>query len=442
MSLAMFLVSCMHDYLDYKPDKKLVVPSSYQDLRAILDNGPRMNIQMSPFIGEISSDDFWVEDDRLSSGRMEERAAYLWEDFVPEEDVSWKYSFSQIFYANVVLERAELLDEGDGVSLRDLEQLKGQALFHRAWAYFQLSQLYSHPYSEETAHESLGIPLRLESDINVEVTRPSLETTYQQIIKDATAAAELMSNESFIQTRPNKVVALALLAKVYMQMHQYDNAYRYANEVLANYNVLLDYNMVDAEKDFPFSVFNEEVVWHCTMLATSMLATSRLNVDTNLYELYGEGDLRKELFFDVNEDGLIKYKGSYSESQWEFFAGIAIDEIYLIRAECAARIGNTDEAVQDLVHLMSKRFAANEYEIPEFQDQDDLLRIIINERRKELIFRGIRWHDLRRLNSDPAFATVLKRNYQGKAYQLLPESPKYTLPIPMDEVELSGIEQN
>jgi len=64
------------------------------------------------------------------------------------------------------------------------------------------------------------------------------------------------------------------------------------------------------------------------------------------------------------------------------------------------------------------------------------------ERRKELIFRGLRWSDLRRLNMDTRFAVTLKRKVNNKEFLLLPKDARYTLQIPISVIKSSGIQQN
>jgi hypothetical protein len=64
------------------------------------------------------------------------------------------------------------------------------------------------------------------------------------------------------------------------------------------------------------------------------------------------------------------------------------------------------------------------------------------ERRKELIYRGIRWSDLRRLNRDSRFGIILTKTLNGVTYSLLPNDKRYVLPIDEIEIRLSGIQQN
>jgi starch-binding outer membrane protein, SusD/RagB family len=69
--------------------------------------------------------------------------------------------------------------------------------------------------------------------------------------------------------------------------------------------------------------------------------------------------------------------------------------------------------------------------------------VILQERRKELPFTAdVRWEDLRRLNKDPNFQKTIVRVLNGTTYTLPPNDPKYVLPIPENEVQLSGLQQN
>ena len=92
---------------------------------------------------------------------------------------------------------------------------------------------------------------------------------------------------------------------------------------------------------------------------------------------------------------------------------------------------------------MQKRWKAGTFIPFTAATATDALTKIINEKRKELPFTGsIRWEDLRRLNKEPQFAKTLIRILNGQTYSLPPNDAKYTLPIPDDEIRLSGIAQN
>lgn len=134
------------------------------------------------------------------------------------------------------------------------------------------------------------------------------------------------------------------------------------------------------------------------------------------------------------------FKGSFNGDR-SFFGGLTIGELYLIRAECYARKGNRIEALKDLNTLLKSRFSGNYIEISTSSSEEALARII-SERRKELVFRGLRWSDLRRLNRDSRFRVTLTKTLNGVTYTLPPQDTKYVLPIDEIEIRLTGIQQN
>ncbi len=100
-------------------------------------------------------------------------------------------------------------------------------------------------------------------------------------------------------------------------------------------------------------------------------------------------------------------------------------------------------ALADINTLLQKRYTPASFKPWSSADRDAIIDKIILERRKELPYTGnIRWEDLRRLNLEARFAVTLTRQSQGKTYTLTPNDPRYVLPIPDDEIRLSGIAQN
>ena len=123
------------------------------------------------------------------------------------------------------------------------------------------------------------------------------------------------------------------------------------------------------------------------------------------------------------------------------FTGLATDELYLIKAECLARRNHKEEALLYLNKLLEKRVKTGTFKPIIAVDIDETLQLILTERRKSLVWRSLRWTDLKRLNLESRNITVT-RNMGGHIYELEPNSLLYVLPIPNDEVKLSGITQN
>src|SRR5690606_32754887 len=105
------------------------------------------------------------------------------------------------------------------------------------------------------------------------------------------------------------------------------------------------------------------------------------------------------------------------------------------------REGNLDAAKSLLEKLYTYRFAPSDRPKITFKDREDALGQILDERRKELLFRGVRWSDVRRLNIEGR-NIILKRKLAGEEYILPPNSLKYAFLLPLQEVQLSGLTQN
>lgn len=162
-------------------------------------------------------------------------------------------------------------------------------------------------------------------------------------------------------------------------------------------------------------------------------------ITQELYGLYEANDIRRTAFFR-SRAGTYSFRGSYDGSA-TLFTGISTNEIYLIKAECEARAENLEVALATVNKLLENRH--NSSYVPfDSSDGETVLRFILQERRKELIFRGLRWSDLRRLNRDPRFAKTIAREIDGVEQFLLPNSPKYVLPIPHSVIINNGMPQN
>ncbi|QEC52893.1 SusD-like starch-binding protein associating with outer membrane [Anseongella ginsenosidimutans] len=440
----LFVCGCS-DYLSVKPDQSLAVPNKLQDLQAILHYESHM-IENYPSRGAYGADYYYLTDASWESLNEYGRAVYLWDQAAAGLDLyyyDWSSSYQRIFDCNVVLDNIEDVALGS-LTEGDRERVKGSAYFFRGWTFYHLAQIFAPQYDPGIGADMFGIPLRLTSDINDPTVRSSLNDTYGRIIQDLKSAANLLPVGTAYPTQPSKPAVYGALAKVYLVMGDYELAAKYADSCLALRPDLVDYNTLDIEAEIPFEVFNEEVLLHTTISNSSAIFFPNYAVvDSNLYKAYAKDDLRKNLFFLQNDNGTYSFKGNYAANQYLLFNGIATDEIYLIRAEANVRAGNVPEARDDINKLLVNRWKTGNFEPVTTNDAEELLMRILEERRKELAFRGgIRWSDLRRLNTDPKFETSLTRRIMGKDYQLQPGDSRYTFHIPLDIIELTGIQQN
>ncbi len=346
--------------------------------------------------------------------------------------------YQRVFYENYILETLTGIPK-DTTNAASWNNIEGSALFGRAFDFFSLADIFTLPFDSVTAGKELGIPLRLHSDINEKVGRATIAATYAQIISDANASLQYLPSLPAFKTRPSKAAAYALLARVYMTIGNYNKALAYADSSLGLQSILIDYNTLDPTAPFPFTVLNDEVVYHTALYYFNILSQGSAIVDSVLYSSYDVKDLRRYLFVDTTS-GLPRFKGGYDG--YVGFGGIATDEVYLISSECNARIGKVTEALQRLNDLLVTRWTTGTYVPLSAATADDALRLILAERRKELLFRGTRWTDLRRLNKDLRFAVSLTRNLNGQIYTLPSNDNRYAYPIPDQEIQVTGIPQN
>jgi tetratricopeptide (TPR) repeat protein len=439
--LGMFCLLSCKKYLDAKSDSKLVIPSTLQDLQALLDNYPRVN-GTDNSSSEVSSDNFYVSNTDYSSLIQPSQRMYIWanDHLFSSGSNDWSTAYDNVYRANTVLESIDNI-ERNPVNQTDWDNIKGQALFLRAKSFLQVAYVWSLAYDKPTATNDLGIPLRLTSDFNVQSVRSNVQETYDQIISDLKESIPLLFVTQLHVMRSSKPAAYALLARSYLSMRQYDSCYKYAALCLNLSNTLLDFNNLTASSTFPVPRFaSGEVIYEGYVGVPTILNNSKAKIDSSLYQSYELNDLRKTVFFKNNNNGTYGFKGSY-ESGLNLFDGIATDEVYLMRAECLARLGNKDDAMTDLNTLLNKRWRKNTFVPFVATNASDALTIILAERRKELLMRGLRWMDLKRLNKEGA-NIILTRSVNGSTYILQPNDLKYALPIPEDVINISNMPQN
>lgn len=433
------LLACGKEFLDERPNRALMVPSTAEDFQALLDN--YVDVMNWVTTGSQScTDEVSIANGGLAPHSVVEINFYTWQErlYLPHQMPSeWQAAYQQIYYANVVLEGLEKIKEHQSYA-----SLRGSALFFRAWAHFNLLQLFAPPYEPDRADDLLGIPIRLSADINEKASRPPLSQCYAQILKDITEATELLPEKTNLINRPSKAAAWAFLARVHLVRQDYLAALEATDRALSLQSGLVDYATINASGSQAFAdpivTPNPEIIFYGLATISGVSSNALVRVDSFLYDAYQVGDLRKTVLFNANRN----FKASYLGRASRLFAGLATDELYLIRAESATRLKQDSKARKDLLTLLEKRYQPGKLPNLDGLSGAALLDYILLERRKELYLRGLRWPDLRRLNQDPQRAVTLRRQFNGKSYELPPRDLRYTMLLPESEIEAYGLEQN
>ncbi|MDB5199213.1 MAG: SusD family protein [Chitinophagaceae bacterium] len=434
-------------FLDKKPSTNILTPTTLTDFQLLLDNTAVMNVTGG--LGQLSADEYILSDADWATGSATERNSYIWSKDLYSGDVAiadWNKLYTGIFYCNSVLDG---LAKSDSLSTSQGQYLKGWALFDRAYCNYDLVRTFCKAYNNSTSNSDLGIPLRLSSGIDKTQTRSTLQQSYDQIFNDLSQAVSLLqqTRPATNLNRPYKAAAYALLARIYLDMSNYSQAESNADLALNIYSTLINYNTIDQTKSTPFSTTNDELILNSSQVTAYGNFTpvgdfpGIAKIPSSIINLYSPNDLRLPIFFGKFSDNTYYKKAGYNGINGYPFTGLATDELYLIKSECLARRGQINESMDMLNKLVITRFKTGTFNPYSAISKDDALFKILTERQKELIWRETRWYDLKRFNLEGQNITLTK-TVNGTNYSLPPNDNRWVLPIPSDEIILSGIQQN
>ena len=451
LCIALCMSACKKDWLDVDPISTEVAlntsENTLSDYVTLMGNSFLYGGSVLPAVG---SDDYYVSQTVLSSFSAIDLAYYLWapDGFPGTAETNWSSAFQGIYVCDVALDGLPKLQNYGG-NHTVWSSLYGNALFYRGWLYYQLAQSFMKQYDSSTAEIDLGIPLRLSPDVSIVVGRGTVQSVYSQILADLRASISLLpvGPQQYLTT-VNRQAPYAVLAQTYLVMGDYADAMACADSSLSYGGVLLDFNSyapnvtVSSTYGVPPAADNPEVFMIGATQNDVIRWRRPTQVDSLLFQSYDSTDLRKSMLFYPIGNG-VAYRGNYDAlGSSDLYVAPAVDELYLIRAECRARLGRVSDAMSDLNTLLKARYKTGTFSGLSAANADEALRYIITERRKELVMRGARWIDLRRLAKDPRFATTITRVYNGQTYSLTPGSNLYVWPIPLDEIQYSNVAQN
>jgi len=424
-------------YLDATPIKGKVVPKTLADFEEFLND---IILSQSGYIyPEFMTDDVLIGSVTTPTSGRQPRA-YTWQKdllLATEDDSEWNTPYNYIYICNLVLDNLQTATEGTD---QTRNRLRGEALTQRAYYLFTLANLYGKDYVAATAATDLSVPIMLKADLEAVAKRATVQEVYDQVINDLQTAISIADfpevGKNYIH--PGKLASMALLARVYLFKGDYVNAQKYANDVLAKKSTLFDWNSMsfsNPEKptaatitNIPLPQNNIENIYCKTASNPSLLV--RFMASTDLLSVLDTKDLRYVFNFTR-----LTSTGAPSPSVNPDFLGvtpnfsIGVPEMMLIKAECLARAGEKDAAVTILNALRVKRFKTADYTDLTASSADDALSKVLAERRRELLFRGVRWFELKRLNRDDRFKKTLSRVVSGQTYTLEPNSDRYMLQI-------------
>jgi tetratricopeptide (TPR) repeat protein len=421
---AMLMVSCKK-FLEVKP-KGVIIAETINDYQGLLNS----QLVLNPFglntLVIFPTDDITDVTFNLQSQTSPKGNSYFWTAYINNTSVRpdlWADMYSCIANLNVVTEG--VFSASDGTELQKRE-LYAEAMVAKVFNYMHLLSLFSPAYSKSTAASDYGIPYITSTDVSATVpSRRSLQACYDQLIKDVVEAIPDLPENNLNNTRVTKNAAYGMLTRIYMSMGDYVNAARYADLVLVSDKAMvLNYNDYIGRK-LPATNSSQEELWvkYCN--------NSTFRYSDELLARYDKtNDLRITFLATLRPDGTYNYGGqTYNPNR-----GISYAEIYLDKAECLARAGDFSGALNIVNNTIRKnRFTPSKYTPLVATDTETGIKAVLEERRRELAFKGLRWIDMKRLDKDGRMPAVNRVAKDGTTLlaTLIPGSSAYTFQIPL-----------
>ncbi|MDR6786508.1 tetratricopeptide (TPR) repeat protein [Pedobacter africanus] len=451
------LSSCKK-YLDITP-KGYVIPSKIQDFERLLNDGSNFRF-LATDIDFLSDDYYFRSLDRTNFAETSQTRLYFWQPdaYLTREEI--KYSFWAALYSNIYQFNAILngIDKAEGATPARVASAKAQAKFGRALSYWYLVNLYSKPYNKQTASTDPGVPLVTANEVTKNLPgRGSVQGTYDFILKDLTEALNdvpIAAANAYLISKP---AVYGYLARTYLMLGDYVKAGEAADKALSFNSRLIDYNTVYSNKTASNGVAYIGIKTGVTTFSDRLTVPENIFAQLYTYtggmfnqpiaktteQLFDAKDLRR-VFLIPYVEANITWDGIYTYMDQFIYVnpGISVPEMYLVRAEAYARGNNLTAAMADLNTLRKTRYRPADYTDLSASDQKDAIRKVLLERRKELLFKGARWFDMRRLNNDPDFGFTARHYFtNGTFIELQPNSPSYTLHLPESALS-TDIQQN
>ena len=394
--------------------------------------------------------------------------------------------YTVIGRCNFLLDNAENMRKKmtDDDALDRLDVYCGEAYFARALAYSELIKQFCKAYeSDADAQNELGVVLRTHYYSDEPIKRASLYDSYQQVLSDLEHAEKALAlgddydiavdGYMYNSTYFNEYTVCALRARIALYMKKYDEAIKYSTKVIDSGHYFLSSATQLYDSQYSYYQYmwtsdnSTEVIWKIGFTSTSYggaLGQVFFNYDYNsmkpdyvpaqwVLSLYDSNDLRYSTFFQTFTTGhthgltwplLAKYwgnEGLYNEAQLLHVSMpkvFRLSEQYLIRAEAYVMNEDFAKAGKDITTLRKARYST--YGTSTAISKDNAMKIVEEERVKELFMEGFRLMDLKRWHKGFERTPQEQSLENGSSLVVEKDDPLFVWPIPQHEIESPGAE--
>ena len=379
-------------------------------------------------------------------------------------------AYSIINAANLILENIDPINADESLKNR----IRAEALAMRATVHFDLLKLFAQPYNFTPDASHLGIVYNQQTLTSGEdfPSRLSVADSYERLEDDYLQALTFFENAEELTATPksyylNALNVKALLTRMYLYQQDHQNCINYANEVIAEAagltprdQLLTQWQAIEPLSETLFELVPPFTGTDATTASSSVsqffqvitdedgnvVENDRYASSNDLISLYDENDIR-------GENGLLKtYQiptlqadGNLADEAYTFTRKfeandgaiiIRLSEVYLNRAEAYARSGDNSAAQNDLSVILDRA-----YDTPQnvSAENENLVNLILMERRKELAFEGHLFFDRIRNQLD----IVRNDGCSISNCNLSYPNTNFVQPIPEDAIIINeNMEQN
>ena len=434
----MALPSCTNDFFELDPADKVVIDKVFQTADdynlAVVACYSKLQSQVNFYTEccEYRSDNLY-----LSAPTSGTQDRYDIDQFaeVPSNgilDDYWANFSNNVYRCNMVLDRI------DGASFDESlkKQYKGEALFIRALTYFNMYRVWGGvPVARQVLNVSEALQTRRATDEEMyDYIAGDLKSIIDEDMLPASYTGEDIG-------RATSGAAMALLGKVYLTFHKWQEAADVLSQLKGKYELLGSVEDVfDVEnkmnREIIFAVrFNKEVdgEGHGYWFSTTNL-TDNTNQSEALINCYEANDARKALITYVQAASNVCLMPKFMDTRSTTYNVVGNDQILLRYADVLLMYAEALNEVRydaspasialECLNEVRTRSGVAGLDASDVPNQESFRRAILDERQREFPYEGHRWFDLVRMGYAQEVMGV-------QDYQLL-------FPIPQNEMEKIG----
>lgn len=440
LSATFLSVACTDSFFDLEPSSNVTTDKVYKTAEdfnvAVMGCYSKLQTQVSFFTEccEYRSDNLTLSaptagtQDRYDIDQFADKAS----NGILEN--AWANFSNGVYRCNLVLDRIDAANFDATLK----KQYKGEALFIRAFTYFNMYRLWG------------GIPMT-DRVVTVaealKIGRSSEQQVYDFLVRDLNQIInENMLPASYSNTDMGRVTsgaAMTLLGKVYLTFHKWTEARDVLSQLIGKYSLMTTPEQIfdvnnKMNDEIIFAVrFNKDVEGEGHGYWFSIInLTDDTNQTKSLKECFKDGDKRKELITYVKVEDKVCVMNKFKDLKSETYNTVGNDQIILryadvllMYAEALNEISYSNaqnsEALAAL-NAVHTRAGLSQIQITELPDKESFRKAIMLERQQEFPYEGHRWFDLVRMGG---------AKEAMKADGHIIQDHQFLYPIPKTELE-------